>query len=173
MPQATSTDAFAYERLEDVGESDASLCPFHEDEPIVRYDAAVDRDSLLLAPSFELPRIKRAIGIGPMRHAFVLKQVLRCLRRAVLVEVARCSHNDEAKRLGEPHADHVALQIFAHPNPGVEAGHHDVDSPIIEDAFHVDPRVPLPEFRQRRAHHERERRPRRGQSHAPDHLAGL
>src|SRR4051812_8186658 len=102
-----------------------------------------------------------------------MKQILRSLRRTVLLEVARASDNDEAEGFSEANAHHVAFHELAQANSRVEAARDDIDTPILEHELDFDLWVTLPEHGQHGANHEVERGSGHGQSQAPDRLARL
>lgn len=84
----------------------------------------------------------------------MVEKVFGALRCAVLVEVSRGTNNDEAKRLTEANADHVALYVLTQANAGVVALADNVHPSIFEDDFHLDARVALAKRRQDRQDHE-------------------
>ena len=89
------------------------------------------RDGHRLAALLELPAIDGAIGAHAVQHAAVRRDVARCLRLRMRVEVAGRGHDGGALLARDPHGGHVALEELAEVDARIVASRDEVAARVV------------------------------------------
>src|SRR3546814_19465399 len=64
-------------------------------------------------------------------EAAMLAQLFGRLRAAMSVEIGGRRRDDEAERTGQADSDHVGVERFAHPHPGIETAGAEVGPSVV------------------------------------------
>jgi len=73
--------------------------------------------------------------------AIVLDELARMLRRCTTREVGRSANDHQPDVASHRDGDHVAVDHFTQPNPGVATGSDDVDGLVAQEKIELDVRV--------------------------------
>jgi hypothetical protein len=122
---------------------------------IVDRDTTAHFDGKLPAATHELPAIDRAGREEAIADALVSRQLFRRFRPTMRREVGGSAEHRPAQVGSQAYADHVALDLFADANAGVQVVRCQVDGGIVHVDIDRNVRIGTSEVRQHSFDHQR------------------